>query len=155
MIASALHGDRLVILNHDLVCELTEYTNINNDSSLLALLSAGCILQHDAEKWVILQHRLPHVSFKSAMILLIFVKCDCESSNTCMSALKPTTPLTFHATSPLQLGPSHIDGSLDTDIRAGRLKQISIDNVLRHRDEPGLMPMSQALETVIEWKSLR
>jgi hypothetical protein len=70
---------------------LTEYTDIDNDSCLLALKTTGHAYRHVAEKQLSWQHRLAHVRLKALEILpkdfadgpTMTGMCDCKSSIKC------------------------------------------------------------------------
>jgi hypothetical protein len=68
--ATAAQVDGLSMQDIVLDCapESTEYTDIDNDSCLLALKTTGHASQHDAEKRMLCHHRLAHVSVKALEI---------------------------------------------------------------------------------------
>jgi len=165
LIATAPQVDGLFVLDHvlDLAPELTDYTDINNDSCLLALYATGHASRHDAEKRMIWHRRLPHVGFKALEVLPMITdaqrmtgKCDCESCIKCKLARKPFTPnTTSRATEPLQMVHSDICGPLETAIGGGRYMLLFNHDATRHTDEYILKYKSEALEEFKEWKALR
>ena len=64
LIATARQVDGLFVLDHilDRSAGLTEYTDINNDSCLLALKTTGHASRDDAEKRMLWHRCLAHVS---------------------------------------------------------------------------------------------
>jgi hypothetical protein len=119
LIATAPQVEGLFILDRVLEWESIEYTDIDN-SCLLALETTGHTSRHDAEKRMIWQRRLAHVSLKALEILPKVVtdapmrtrKCDCESCIKCKLVQKPFTPTTSCAAEALQLVHSDICGPL-------------------------------------------
>jgi len=141
---------------------LTEYTDIDSDSFLLALEMTGHASRHDAEKRMLWHGRLAHVDLKALDILPTITdapkmtgKRDCESCINCKLVWKPFTPTTSRTTEPLQLVHSDICGPLETAIRGGRYMLLFIDNATRHTYEYILKYKSEALEKFKEWKDLR
>jgi hypothetical protein len=144
--------------------ESTEYTDIDNESYLLALKTTGHTSRHDAEKRILCHHRLAHVGRKTLEMLPILVadapkmtgKCDWESCNKCELSRKPFTPnTTSRATEPLQVLHSDICSPMETAIGGGRYMLIFINDSTRHTDEYILKYLSEALEKFKEWKALR
>jgi hypothetical protein len=137
----------------DFAPESTEYTDIDNDSCLLALKTTGHASQHDAEKRMLCHHRLAHVSVKALEILRMITdapkmtgKCDCESCSKCKSARKPFTPMTFRATEPLHLLHSDICSPIETAIGGRQYVLLFLDDATRHTDQYNLTYKSEALE---------
>jgi hypothetical protein len=105
----------------------TEYTDIDNDSSLLALKTTGHASRHDAENRMLWHNSLAHIGLKALEILPKVVtdaprmtgRCDCGSCIMCKLARKPFTRTTSRASEPLQLVHSDICGHLETAIRGG------------------------------------
>jgi hypothetical protein len=165
LIATAPQLDGLFVLDRvlDRAPGSTEYTDIDNDSCLLALKTTGHASRHDAEKRMLWHRRLAHVGLKALEILPKVVtdapkmtgKCDCESCFKCKLVRKPFTPTTSRATEPLQLVHSDICGPLETAIGGGRYMLLFIDDATRHTDEYILKYKSEALEKFKEWKALR
>jgi hypothetical protein len=146
LIATAPQVDGVFVLNWGLKCalELTEYADIDNKNScLLALKTTRHVSQHNAEKRMLWHRRLAHIGLKALEILPKVVTdspgmtgmCDFESCIKCKLARKSFSPITSHATEPLQLLHSDICGPLETPIRGGRYMPLFIDNVPRHPDK--------------------
>jgi len=164
LIATPPQVDGLFVLDRvlDRAPESTEYTDIDNDSCLLALKTTGHASRHDAEKRMLWHRRLAHISLKALEILPKVVtdaltmtgKCDCESCIKCKLVRKPFTPTTSRATEPLQLVHSDICGHLETAIGGGQYMLLFIDDATRHTDEYILKYKSEALEKFKEWKAL-
>jgi len=166
LIATAPQLDGLFVLDRilDRAPVSTEYTDIDNDSCLLALKTTGHASRHDAEKRMLWHRRLAHVGLKALGMLpkviadapMMTGKCDCESSIKCKLTRKPF-PLntTSRATEPLQLVHSVICGPLETAIGGGQYMLLFIDDVTRRTDEYILKYKSEALEKFKEWKALR
>jgi len=166
LIATAPQVNGLFVLDRilDRAPGSTEYTDIDNDSCLLALKTTGHTSRQDAEKWMLWHRRLAHIGLKALEILPKVVadapkmtrKCDCESCIKSESARKPFTPnTTSRATEPLQLVHSDICGPLETAIGGGRYMLLFIDDATRHTDEYILKYKLEALEKFKEWKALR
>jgi hypothetical protein len=164
LIATASQVDWLFVLDRVLnrAPGSTEYTDIENDSCLLALKTTRHASRHDAEKRMLWHRRLAHVGLNALEILPTITdaprmtgKCDCESCIKCKLTRKPITPTTSRATEPLQLVHSDICGPLETAIGGGRYMLLFIDDDTRHTDEYILKYKSEALEKFKEWKALR
>ena len=129
LIATAPQVDGIFVLDRvlDRAPELTEYTDIGNNSSrLLGLMTTVHASRHDAEKRMLWHHCLAHVGLKASEILPTITdspkmtgKCDFESSIKCRLARTPSTPTTSRATEPLQLVQSDICGPMETAIGGG------------------------------------
>jgi len=148
----------------DWASESTDYTNIDNDSGLLALKTTGHVSRNNAEKRMLWQRHLAHVGQKPVWILPNVIldgsnpngKCDFESCITCKVARRPFTPNTTScATAPLRLVHSDICGPLDTAITEGRYMLLLNDDAMRHLDEYILKYNSEALEKFKHLKALR
>jgi len=152
LIATAPQAVGWFVLNQ--ASESTEYTDVNNDSCLLALETTGHASRHDAEKPVLQNHRFAHSCLERLEILPKVVadtpkmtgKCDCKSCIKCKSARKPITPTNTHAIEPLQLVHSDICGPLGTAIRGGRYMLLLIHNTTRKPDEYILKYQSKGLQ---------
>jgi len=166
LIASAPQVDGLFVLDRVLhrSPELTKYTNIdNNHSCLVALQTTGHASRHDAEKRMLWHRRLAPVGLKALEIMPKVVadaqtmtrKCECESFIKCKVVRKPFTPVTSHASEPLQLVHLEIYGPLETAIGGGRYMLLFIDDATRHTVEYILKYVLEALEKLREWKALR
>jgi hypothetical protein len=166
LIATASQADWLFVLDRvlDRAPGSTEYTDINNDSCLLAHKTIGNASRPNAEKQMSWHRRLAHVSVKALMMLPKVVtyglrmtgKCDCESCNKDKLTRKPFTRYTTsRVTEPLQLVHTDICGPLQTAIGGGRYMLLFIDDATRHIDEYILKYKSEALEKFEEWKALR
>jgi len=165
LIATAPQVDGLFVLNRvlDRAPGSTEYTDIDNDSCLLALMMTGHASRHDAEKRMLWHRCLAHVGLKGLEIVPNVVtdaprmtsKCDCESCIKCQLARQPLTPTTSRATEPLQLVHSDKCGPLETAIGGGQYMLLFIDDATRHTDEYILKYKSEALEKFKEWKARR
>ena len=71
LIATAPLVDGLFVLDRvlDQAPGSTEYTDIDNDSCLIALKTTGPSSRHDDETWMLWHRRLAHVSLKALEIL--------------------------------------------------------------------------------------
>ena len=164
-IGTAPHIDRLLDVDPvlDWAPELTEYTDIDNNSSLQSLKMTGHTSRNNAERLMLWHRHRAHVGLKALEMLpkvvadppRMTVKCDRESYNKCKLARKPCTPTTSRATEPLQLMHSDIWGPLETAITGGRHMLLFNDDVMRHTDEHILKNRWEALEKFKEWKALR
>jgi hypothetical protein len=101
LIATARQADGLFVLDCGLECESTKYTDIDNDSCLLALRTTGDASWHDAEKRMLCHRRLAHVGVKALEILPKITaalkrtgNCDSDSCIKCKLTRKPLTPNT-------------------------------------------------------------
>jgi hypothetical protein len=156
LIATAPWVDGLIVQNRllDRAPGSTGYTNIDNDSCLLALKTTGHASRQDAEKRMLWHRRLALISLKALENLPAITdlpkmtgKCDCESCVKCKLTRIPFTPnTTSHATQPLQLGHWNICGPLEIAIGADRYMLLFIDDATRHTDEYILKYKSEALE---------
>jgi len=164
LIATAPQLDGIFILDRvlDRAPGSTEYTDIDNDSCLLALKTTGHASRHDAEKRMLWHRRLAHVGRTALEILPTITdapkmtgKCNCESCIKCKLAGKHFTPTTSHVTEPLQLVQSDICGPLETAIGGCRYMLLFIHDATRHTDEYILKYKSEALKKFKEWKALR
>jgi hypothetical protein len=144
LIATAPRVDGLFVRDRvlDRAPGSTEYTDIDNDSFLLALMTTGHASRHDAENRMLWHRRLAHVGPKALEILPMITdaqrmtgKCDCESCIKCKLARKPFTPTTPRATEPQQLVHSDLCGPLETAIGGSRYMLLFIDDATRHTDE--------------------
>jgi hypothetical protein len=146
----------------DRVLGSTEYTNIDNDSCLLALKTTGHPSCHDAKKRMLWHHRMAHVGLKALEILPMINdapkmtgQCDYESCIKCKLDRKPFTPMTSRDPEPLQLVHSDICGPLETAIRGGHYMLLFIHDATSNVDEYILMYKLEPLEKFKQWKALR
>jgi len=165
LIATASQVDGLFVRDRfvDRAPGSTEYTDIDNDSCLLALKTTGHASRQDAGKRMLWHCRLADVGLKALEILPKVItdaprmtgKCDCASCIKFKLAQKPITPTTSCPTEPLQLMHSDICGPLETAIGGGRYMLLFIDDATGHMYEYILKYKSEALEKFKEWKALR
>jgi len=124
--ATAPAVDGLLTLDQvqDQVLELTEYTNMNNDSCLLRLTMTGHVSRHHEENCILWHRHLANIGIKALGILLMITdaprmtgKCNCKSCNTCKLTRNTFTLHTgFRATQPLQLMHPDISSPLETAV---------------------------------------
>jgi hypothetical protein len=107
LIATAPQVDGLFVLDRilDRAQESTEYTDIDNDSCMLAPKTTAHVSPHHGEKRMFWQRRLSQVSLKVLEIMPTVTdaakmarKCDCVSCIKCKLARKPFTPNTTSST---------------------------------------------------------